>query len=1038
MARATIGGLFGQVSGSSAQEKSSQQFVVPETSSSENSDESDGEAGSRAARPPQFRFVIEQSPLTFSSSEDYVASVFNWSSKPYLGQRPFWPVGKKGEVVSIGPHTIAEVQKLVQDAADKAGFSVYCHKGQRLHERRVALKFGCDHGRKRYGKNKTDNKQPAAFQQELETVVASTVGKRRELSKHRGYKRTPTAHRRHKGVECSFSLLLSGVRGEGDRIDDATMPLMWSMSQHALAKFNFHHSQHTLRGTSTMISDEVRQFLVANGDSTPIPELVKTIRRSYHVSLDRSQVRYFLKTREMCPPPAEGGGRCESGGGNAMQTIRFLLKSKNSVVVLALINCNTGEWKTGNCTLEKDGNVKIETVPYSDHDHTFRAEPIRIPDENRVVYDTDGCTRYFVHTMAWNYIDEAQLFAAYSWTVTMDVQHGVNNTTDGFNVIGTCGNYHNIVVMRAFIGSQRAETFRWLLRVAFKRLVKNYANIRAFFVDGWQAAIAELQTLCLDGSMFPYAQIILCMWHLLTDAYDKKFGYAMQSAWFKKFKSLLYRLRNCESDEEFQACKEYVLRFAACDGHKEAGDSDFPNAEMVKFIMARVERPERWVLKHFLATLTRGALTTQRNESDHGTSRTHGINARCSWLLTVKKYETAHHERRIALLKWSDKQLGRALCRGPANAEVSTVTHALLQKLDSFMLPWALDALEIQLLLGQKDAMQCAFVEHKTDKLVFKVYYENDDSDDEDVAADPIVGSMLEESSSDESDDGRPPKKSRSAVSMSIDDIHPDEDMISRATYEFTDELQSKFEEVMAAALPVSTSFYWKKIRTIYIIPDARDACYAHVVCSCGYSCRIGLPCRHVFCLLFKILDRKEDFSWANFELLFEDLVKLDIVSKVKYHAALRDQEGKVLEGFAKLYNTKQFHPRIPFRYVTQFLSHCKPEGYVRLPRAGLPHRSDVDSHGDNSGGRVHAAQQPPRRESERESVPTEPRVFQELHEIWDRTRRMTGRNQSDGRRLVGTTLATLKDQIYAMQPDIAPKKLTRHFSVSDLYKGRR
>jgi hypothetical protein len=28
------------------------------------------------------------------------------------------------------------VQKLVQDAADKAGFSVYCHKGHRLHDLR--------------------------------------------------------------------------------------------------------------------------------------------------------------------------------------------------------------------------------------------------------------------------------------------------------------------------------------------------------------------------------------------------------------------------------------------------------------------------------------------------------------------------------------------------------------------------------------------------------------------------------------------------------------------------------------------------------------------------------------------------------------------------------------------------------------------------------------------------------------------------------------------------------------------------------------
>lgn len=94
-----------------------------------------------------------------------------------------------------------------------------------------------------------------------------------------------------------------------------------------------------------------------------------------------------------------------------------------------------------------------------------------------------------------------------------------------------------------------------------------------------------------------------------------------------------------------------------------------------------------------------------------------------------------------------------------------------------------------------------------------------------------------------------------------------------------------------------------------------------------------------------------------------------------------------------KLYNTKQFHPRIPLRYVTRFLSHSRPEGYDRLPRLGLPQSSEssaMKGHGANCAGRVHAAQEPPRRESVRESLPTEPRVFQELHDIWDRTRRMT------------------------------------------------
>lgn len=277
---------------------------------------------------------------------------------------------------------------------------------------------------------------------------------------------------------------------------------------------------------------------------------------------------------------------------------------------------------------------------------------------------------------------------------------------------------------------------------------------------------------------------------------------------------------------------------------------------------------------------------------------------------------------------------------------------------------------------------------------------------------------------------------------MSVDD---DEDLhdTAESTYEdfqFTEDMHAEYDDVMDNPLPTSMKFHWKKVRTVQIIVDSRDAAYAFVVCACGYSCRIGLPCRHFFRVLFNILDKQADFSWDDFGLNFEDFVKMDVVSKVKYHAALRDQDGRFLEGFAKMTNTRQFHPRIPYRLVQDFLKRSKPQGYDRVPCSGLPERSqhlNADDDAASSGGRVQAPQHPPRRESARDPVPTQDRLFQELEDIWNRTKRMTGQKQADARRLAGSTLGTLKDQIYAMQPDVAPARLTRLFSVSDLYKGR-
>ena len=78
---------------------------------------------------------------------------------------------------------------------------------------------------------------------------------------------------------------------------------------------------------------------------------------------------------------------------------------------------------------------------------------------------------FFVHTQVWNYFDDVKLFRAYPQVLQMDAQANVNRTSDGFNVVGVCGNYHNIVLLRSFIGDQRATTFRWIFHVAFMYLL---------------------------------------------------------------------------------------------------------------------------------------------------------------------------------------------------------------------------------------------------------------------------------------------------------------------------------------------------------------------------------------------------------------------------------------------------------------------------------------------------------------------------------------------------------------------------------------
>lgn len=190
----------------------------------------------------------------------------------------------------------------------------------------------------------------------------------------------------------------------------------------------------------------------------------------------------------------------------------------------------------------------------------------------------------------------------------------------------------------------------------------------------------------------------------------------------------------------------------------EPGDSPFPSADMVKFVLSRLDNCEDWVLMHHLCVPTRGTSTTQRVEADQGHSRDHDINARNSWLLTVKKHDTAYHEQLQALFVWNDKQIGRALCRGPTNTEITTITQELLVKLDSVVLPWCVDNVEVQLLLGQKEEMRCVYrschdLSSGGPRYVFNDFYEDDDADAEDrsdVAADPVGMADVELSSDDQ------------------------------------------------------------------------------------------------------------------------------------------------------------------------------------------------------------------------------------------------------------------------------------------------
>lgn len=116
----------------------------------------------------------------------------------------------------------------------------------------------------------------------------------------------------------------------------------------------------------------------------------------------------------------------------------------------------------------------------------------------------------------------------------------------------------------------------------------------------------------------------------------------------------------------------------------------------------------------------------------------------------------------------------------------------------------------------------------------------------------------------------------------------------SRVDFEFTQNMAFEFDRVMAHPLPCDLRFRYKKVRTVTVQLDrlSEDKGLFACTCSCGYSARIGLACRHILCFLIMIITKliqKRDangiFDWETFPVDFVQLVNMNICSKLKYHA---------------------------------------------------------------------------------------------------------------------------------------------------------
>jgi hypothetical protein len=932
-----------------------------------------------------------------------------------------------------------------------AGFSIYSHKGATVLGNRCTIKFGCDHGRKRYGTDKV--RETKVLHKDLEAIVKDSCRKKRATRLSDGYKPAEKNQSRLKSTECKFQFSI--IAYQQNLKFDETQCADWHLCSHANASHEFTHSSHTWRGTRIIISAEAKQYILDHCSVSSVQAISVQLQRIHNLDITLSRLRWLISSNGETAVNKRQD-KLDGQSGAAMASIRQLLLTKNSQVIILGIDVTSGQRSTIVATLSARGDsIEFDANGYEGFDD-IAERPIANPDLDRVIH-VHGKS-FFVHSQVWNYLDDVILFRAYPQVLQMDAQANVNRTTDGFNVVGVCGNYHNIVLLRSFIGDQRAITFRWIFYVAFLYLLGKAAllEVRIILVDGCTAVIGELQAMCQPGGLFSNAKLLRCIFHLLIDAWDRQFGHAMQELWFKEYKQHLFRLRCSESVEEFEEVSNFVMRKATgCD------DASFPRISVIKFIVQRFHHAEDWVLYSHIHTCTRGCLATCRCESEHGHSRNAGVNAQCSWGLTVSRYEGIRSARKRRLLRWIARQLDGTLARGPTNAEDTTLSAHDLSVLDSELLPWLLDTFEEQALLGRVAGMRCKYVQAPTrtsDKVCFSVYFEDAD-EEEAIAADMA---RTEPRNSDSEDDGGEDLEDDAAAASKRRSVDTEEDDET-----WTSEMQDQLDTILDLGLREEMTFVYKRVRRVALKLDPKDRSKMIISCSCGFPNRIGSACRHIFCVLFTIMKQNsvvidgahsvtnlcsctssprtcadcmlsphyKPFKWGSVDLRW--LVNLDIGSKVKYHATLRP-DFDAASAFPNIHQGV-FFPRIPASIIHHFTRNNDVVDPRVVPKNGIPDAINVEV-SDRASPPPPPASSNRRPASVREEVPTLPRLISDLERIWARSERLKDSKslskRTEARKIMLAGMRAIDDQVSALHPDLEPKRLQRFFSKRDYFIG--
>ena len=418
-----------------------------------------------------------------------------------------------------------------------------------------------------------------------------------------------------------------------------------------------------------------------------------------------------------------------------------------------------------------------------------------------------------------------------------------------------------------------------------------------------------------------------------------RFGHGGPNSWQGRLLKNFYRLQRCDTEDELKHCIAYVLQCLA--GEQELGSTtDSRRREVTEFVLARLAKCDKWIRLFQLGICTRGVKASQRVEVDFSVmARRLRINARLSWATTANRLMRQQKIRHRERMRWITGQMTGTLFREPTNKADSTLTRQELKLLDRFLLPWALDCFEEQLLFASEPNVQVHYL--GVDKGTHAFCCDRGhagclEEEDKDVAAAAHTSFATTRRQSDESSDdsstcdeehqesdgdGDPDAEADKAAEQHLESLGDTGDAQHfKSHFKHLWDSQFDYNEPVAPG----TAFMYKKVQHVLFKPSTQDATKCTVSCTCGFSTSHGVSCRHILAVLLKMLEANQPVDlWSNINLL--DLFNMAIVSKHKYHAACF--------GLDFFLNADHHAFTINTSLVTQY---CLHQSAVAAPASGL------------------------------------------------------------------------------------------------------